>query len=99
MSASYEQDSQATLFLKYKEGKAMPNAPFKLFESQPTFTSTDEEYTPVQSKHRVRGPYRKYSCQEKEQAVECVLDFLCRSGTEKMSMLSLNASAFLDAIC
>lgn len=52
---------QSSLFLKYKEGKALPNAPFKLFEFHAS-TSADESSETEQPRKGVRGPYRKYSC-------------------------------------
>ena len=67
-----ELENDTSLFMKYKEGKALPSAPFKLFELQPTCSSTDEEFSAGQGKNRVRGPYRKYTCKEKEEAVQCV---------------------------
>ena len=61
----------SSLFRKYKEGKAPSNAPFKLFE-QVNWMSTDEECSPFSSRAKVRGPYRKYTYSEKEEAVKCV---------------------------
>lgn len=61
--AFYEPMSEATLFHKYKEGKALANAPFKLCELHALCPSTDEEYSPLSNKNKMRGPYRKYTCQ------------------------------------
>lgn len=69
----HEEHSEASLFLKYKEGKALPNAPFKLVELNHLSTSADEDSNLPENRHKVRGPYRKYTCQEKHEAVECVL--------------------------
>lgn len=45
----------------------------------PTFTSADEEDSfQTQNKQKMRGPYRKYTCQEKQQAVERVSNKLYR---------------------
>ena len=61
----FEHYQAASLFRKYKEGKAPNNAPFKLFDQHTNWISTDEECSPYSSKNKVRGPYRKYTCDEK----------------------------------
>lgn len=91
--------SESTLFLKYKEGKALPNAPFKLVELLPMSTSIDEDSSSTENKHRVRGPYRKYTCQEKQEAVECVHFVSHRSKTAKMSISFLNVTASPAGTC
>ena len=62
----------ASLFRKYTEGRASSNAPFKLFEQQANWISTDEDCSQFSPKLRARGPYRKYTCEEKYEAVKCV---------------------------
>ena len=61
--------SETALFQKYKEGKALPNAPFKLVALMPMSSEADDNFSYGQGKQGVRGPYRKYTCQEKQQAV------------------------------
>ena len=59
---SFEADNDATLFLKYREGKALPNAPFKLVSNnQHSCSSTEEEYSNYSQRVKIRGPYRRYS--------------------------------------
>ena len=64
---SFEIDLDATLFLKYREGKAQPNAPFKLVSPHPhSYSSTEEEYSNYSQRVKIRGPYRRYSHEEKK---------------------------------
>lgn len=72
LAIDQQDSSDASLFLKYKEGKALPNAPFKLVELLHVSTSADEDSSPTENKQKARGPYRKYTCQEKHEAVQCV---------------------------
>ena len=59
---TFEVDHDAILFLKYTEGKALPNAPFKLVASNHHInSSTEEEYSNYSHRGKVRGPYRRYS--------------------------------------
>lgn len=60
-------------FEKYKRGAPLPFSAFKLYS---TDVSDDEslEDTPERD-HQGRGPYRKYTLQEKEEAVAKVFYF------------------------
>ena len=70
-----------TLFEKYKLGLAHLNAPFRLFDSASS-TSCEEEWDSEEqpgAERRARGPYRKYTIEEKIQAVQRVTHPLGRS--------------------
>jgi len=62
----------SSIFEKYKQGSALPNAPFKLFEMMPSFTSAEDDSSNDERNQKIRGPYRKYTCLEKQEAVERV---------------------------
>lgn len=71
----------SSLFEKYKQGLAHHLAPFRLFPAPPlsfaTSMSTSGEEMDSHSAdddptRKTRGPYRKYTCREKMEAVERV---------------------------
>ena len=63
---------QETIFDKYKVGRAHLLAPFRLFETN-SCTSCDEgEDSDSKEDQKIRGPYRKYSYEEKMMAVDRV---------------------------
>ena len=61
-----------SIFAKYKFGTVGTNAPFKLFESNCSTSGEEESDDDSDDDKRVRGPYRKYTIDEKMQAVERV---------------------------
>ena len=61
-----------TIFDKYKLGLAHTKAPFRLFETNCSTSCDEESDSDEQGDRKVRGPYRKYTYEEKMQAVERV---------------------------
>lgn len=76
LEAPFEILQQESIFSKYKFGQVGNNAPFKLFESN---CSTSQDYDSDDESgdgKKGRGPYRKYTVEEKMRAVERVRYFL-----------------------
>ena len=61
-----------SIFSKYKFGTVGTNAPFKLFESNCSTSGDEDSDDESGDDKRARGPYRKYTIDEKMQAVERV---------------------------
>ena len=61
-----------SIFSKYKCGMVGSNAPFKLFESNCSTSGDQDSDDDETNKKKVRGPYRKYTIEEKMKAVERV---------------------------
>jgi hypothetical protein len=83
-SPQFEAESTlcSSIFDKYKLGGALPNAPFRLFDGCGGEGWAEE--SSASGRVKVRGPYRKYSCQEKQEAVERVSTSLGRFKMAKM---------------
>lgn len=64
-----------SIFDKYKHGLAHANAPFKLFETNCSTSGDEDDEISEKGDRKMRGPYRKYTYDEKMQAVERVLPF------------------------
>ena len=63
---------EESIFTKYKFGMVGTGAPFKLFESNCSTSGDEDSESDSGDEKRVRGPYRKYTIDEKMQAVERV---------------------------
>lgn len=70
---SSTQMEQENIFDKYKLGLAHTKAPFRLFETNCSTSCDEESDSDEQGDRKIRGPYRKYTYEEKMQAVERVL--------------------------
>ena len=68
-----------SIFLKYTQGFASSSLPFKLYEEEPVSNKVIKKL----KKRNSRGPYRKYSAQEKRMIIHRVTLKLFRSLQER----------------
>ena len=73
-----------SIFDKYRLGRASLQAPFRLFETNSNTSCHDESDSEDGDDRRIRGPYRKYTSDEKMKVVQRVPLFLYRFWPEKM---------------
>lgn len=88
-----------SLFDKYKLGLAHLKAPFRLFDTSCSTCCEEESESDSHPDRKARGPYRKYTFEEKMQAVQRVSPSLCRYKMDRTSRSSPGSSASPAGTC
>ena len=70
-SSVYSCTSEDSIFDKYKNGHSNPSSAFRIYSTD--VSSIGDSDKNQSEEHRVRGSYRKYTLEEKEEAVAKVI--------------------------